>query len=162
MSDEVSESDRAAVRFPPPLVGVLIILVGYGLERVIPLVAAPTVSSVVRYGVGGFIVATSVAVLGVWPTVLFQRSGQDPKPWTATPEILIEGPYSFTRNPMYLMMVLVCVGFGIILASAWVLLLSPLCGVIVYLIAIRHEEVYLEQKFGDGYRRYKQQVRRWI
>ena len=70
MSDEVSESDRAAVRFPPPLVGVLIILVGYGLERVIPLVAAPTVSSVVRYGVGGFIVATSVAVLGVWPTVL--------------------------------------------------------------------------------------------
>ena len=135
---------------------------GYGLDQVVPLVAAPTLYSVVRYGVGGLIVAMSVAVLGVWPTVLFRRSGQDPRPWTATPEILIEGPYRFTRNPMYLMMVLVCVGFAIILLSAWVLLLSPLCGVILSLTAIQHEEVYLEQKFGDSYRRYKQQVRRWI
>ncbi len=157
-----SESDRAAVRFPPPLVGVLIILVGYGLEKVVPFIDAPTVSSMLRYGIGGFIVAISVVVLGVWPTVLFRKSGQDPRPWTTTPEILIEGPYRFTRNPMYLMMVLTCVGFAIILASAWILLLSPLCGVITYLTAIRHEEVYLEEKFGDSYRSYKQRVRRWI
>lgn len=162
MSEESFESDRAAVRFPPPLVAVLIILVGYGLERVVPLLAASTVPSVVRYGVGGLVVATAVAVLGVWPGILFRRSGQDPRPWTATPELIFEGPYRFTRNPMYLMMVLVCVGVALILASAWVLLLSPLCAWIIYLVAIRHEEVYLEHKFGDSYRSYKQQVRRWI
>ena len=162
MGDDSVESDRAAVRFPPPLVGVLITLLGYGLERALPLAAASPVSSVVRYGVGGLIVATSVAVLGVWPFVLFKRSGQDPKPWTPTPELFIEGPYKFSRNPMYLMMVLVCVGVAVILASAWVLLLSPLCGLIIYLTAVRYEEVYLERKFGDSYRTYKQQVRRWI
>ena len=157
-----STNDRAAVRFPPPLVCVLTILVGYGLERWVPLVALPTVSSILRYGVGGFIVVTSVALFGVWPAVLFQRSGQDPKPWTATPELVLEGPYKFTRNPMYLTMVLVCVGFAVMLVSAWVLLLTPLCGMILYLIAIRHEEVYLEQKFADRYLRYKDRVRRWI
>jgi protein-S-isoprenylcysteine O-methyltransferase Ste14 len=46
--------------------------------------------------------------------------------------------------------------------SAWVLLLTPLCGMILYLTAIRHEEVYLEKKFGDSYRRYQDRVRRWI
>jgi protein-S-isoprenylcysteine O-methyltransferase Ste14 len=136
--------------------------VGYGLERLVPLVALPTISSILRYGIGGFIVATSVALFGVWPAVLFRRSGQDPKPWTATPELVLEGPYKLTRNPMYLMMVLVCVGFAVILVSAWVLLLTPLCGMILYLTAIRHEEVYLEKKFGDSYRRYQDRVRRWI
>lgn len=159
---DASTHDRAAVRFPPPLVCVLTILVGYGLERWVPLVALPSVSWILRYGVGGFIVATSVALFGVWPAVLFQRSGQDPKPWTATPELVVEGPYKLTRNPMYLTMVLVCVGFAVLLVSAWVLLLTPLCGITLYLVAIRHEEVYLEQKFGDSYLRYKDRVRRWI
>ena len=162
MSDNSSERDHAAVRFPPPLVPVLTILIGYGIEKVFPLIAASTVSSAVRIGVGGSIVAISVAWLGVWPIVLFRRSGQDPKPWTATPGLLIEGPYKFTRNPMYLMMVLVCQGVGVILASAWVLLVSWLCGWVIYLTAIRHEEAYLEHKFGDSYRRYKKQVRRWV
>ena len=162
MGDDFAGRDHASVRFPPPLVGVLVVLVGYGLERMLPLTAAPPVSSSVRWGVGGLIVAASVAVLGVWPFVLFKRSGQDPRPWTPTPELLIEGPYKFTRNPMYLMMVLVCAGIAVMLASAWVLLLSPLCGRIIYLTAIRYEETYLERKFGDSYRRYKQQVRRWI
>lgn len=162
MGDDPAERDHASVRLPPPLVGVLLVLLGYGLERALPLTAAPPVSSSVRWGVGGIIVATSVAVLGVWPFVLFKKSGQDPRPWTPTPELLIEGPYKVTRNPMYLMMVLVCVGVAVVLASAWVLLLSPLCGWIIYLTAVRYEEIYLERKFGDSYRRYKQQVRRWI
>jgi len=157
-----SESDRANVRFPPPLVCVLIILAGSGLEFVVPLVSVPSASSGLRWGVGGFMLATAVASLGVWPALLFRRSGQDLRPCTATPEILIKGPYAFTRNPMYLMWVVVCVGFAIILVSPWVLLLSPLCAVILYFTAIRHEEAYLEQKFGDSYRSYKQQVRRWM
>ena len=137
-------------------------LAGYELERVVPLVAATTMPSVVRYGVGGFVVAASVAVLSIWPIVLFKRSGQDPRPWTPTPELLVEGPYRFTRNPMYLMMVLVCAGTSLLLASAWVLLLTPLCGVIIHLTAIRHEEAYLERMFGESYRRYRERVRRWI
>ena len=63
---------------------------------------------------------------------------------------------------MYLMMILVCAGAALVLASAWVLILSPLCALIIHLTAIRHEEAHLEQKFGESYRRYKREVRRWI
>jgi protein-S-isoprenylcysteine O-methyltransferase Ste14 len=40
--------------------------------------------------------------------------------------------------------------------------LTPVCATTIYLTAIRHEEAYLEEKFGDRYREYKQRVRRWI
>ena len=63
---------------------------------------------------------------------------------------------------MYLMMVLWCIGFSIILDEAWVFVLAPVCGIVIYLTAIRHEDVYLEEKFGHSYRNYKKRVRRWI
>ena len=162
MSNDPAGSDHPAVRVPPPLVAVLTMVSGYGLERVVPLATATTVPPLVRYGLGGFIVAASVAVLSVWPIILFRRSGQDPTPWTPAPELLVEGPYRFTRNPMYLMMLLVCAGASLLLASLWILLLTPLCAVIIHRTAIRHEEAYLERRFGERYRRYRDRVRRWI
>ena len=162
MSNDPAGDDRAAVRVPPPLVALLTMVAGYGLERVVPLATATAIPPLVRYGVGGFIVAGSVAALSVWPIILFRRSGQDPRPWTPTPELLVEGPYRYTRNPMYLMMLLVCAGAAFLLASAWILCLTPLCGVIIDRTAIRHEEAYLERKFGERYRRYCDRVRRWI
>ena len=63
---------------------------------------------------------------------------------------------------MYLMMVLVCIGFAIILSDPWILVLTPVCAWVLYQTAIKPEEAYLEEKFGDSYRAYKQTVRRWI
>ena len=72
------------------------------------------------------------------------------------------GPYRFTRNPMYLQMVLVCVGVAIILANLWILLLTPFCAWALRHFAIRPEEEYLERKFGASYLEYKGRVRRWL
>ena len=156
------DEDHAAVKFPPPLVGVLAIVVGYGLGRFYPIMDDFLVPAPERYWVGGIICVVAILVLAIWPIKLFKKIEQDPKPWTTTPEIIVTGPYKFTRNPMYLMMVLVCIGFSIILDEAWVFVLAPVCGFVIYLIAIRHEETYLEEKFGDSYRNYKKNVRRWI
>jgi len=151
----------AAVKFPPPILPVLTIIAGYVLGRFLPILAEYDLATPGRYWFGGLF-AAAVLALGVWPVRQFQRSGQDPKPWTPTPEIVVSGPYKFTRNPMYLIMVLLCVGFAIILSEVWILILTPVCGWLIYRIAIRHEEVYLEEKFGDSYREYKNRVRRWI
>jgi protein-S-isoprenylcysteine O-methyltransferase Ste14 len=159
MSDE---NDHAPVRLPPPIVGLLTILIGYGLGRLVPLVDGFGFATPARYWIGGAIVVVAGYVFGYLPIKLFNQTEQDPKPWTATPEIIVVGPYKITRNPMYVMMLLVCVGFSIILAEAWILVLTPVCGLVIYLTAIRHEEIYLEEKFGDSYREYKQNVRRWI
>ena len=154
--------DHAAVRFPPPLVGILAIVIGYVLGRFFPIMDDFLLPAPLRYWVGGAIVLVAGVVLGWWPIKLFQEIEQDVKPWTSTPDIVVKGPYKFTRNPMYLMMVLVCIGFSIILDEAWVLIAAPVCGYVIYLIAIRHEERYLEEKFGESYVAYKNSVRRWI
>lgn len=161
MSSSKQGRDGAAVRIPPPLVALVVIGLGYALERWAPLVDLP-LPDAVRYGVGGALVVLSVLALGLWPILLFARSGQNPEPWTTTPQIIEAGPYRLTRNPMYLTMCIVCFALGLVLASAWLLLLTPVLALALYLVAIRHEEAYLEAKFGEPYRDYKRRVRRWL
>ena len=76
--------------------------------------------------------------------------------------ILARGPFRLSRNPMYLQMVLVCVGFAVVLSNLWILLLTPFCAWALQALAIIPEETYLEAKFGEAYLAYKRRVRRWL
>ena len=155
-----TQRDAAAVRIFPPAVPLATILLGVGLQRMWPIglgLPAP-----VRYWIGGLIVVGAILGLGAWPVLLFRRGGQSEIPWTPTLHIEQRGPYRFTRNPMYLQMVLVCVGVAILLGNVWIFALTPLCAWLLQRLAILPEEAYLERKFGDGYRAYKQRVRRWL
>jgi protein-S-isoprenylcysteine O-methyltransferase Ste14 len=154
--------DAAVVRVFPPAVPLLTILLGVGLDRIWPVHRGAEPSSIVRFGVGGLIVAASVLALGLWSVLLVRGSGQSENPWKPTLRIVDRGPYRITRNPMYLQMVLVCVGFAIILWNAWVLALTPLCAWVLQWFAILPEEAYLDRKFGDAYGAYRRRVRRWI
>ncbi len=152
--------DGAAVRFPPPLVPLIALVLGVGLQRAIaPLPIVPT---------GGMRFAAafvfSAAGLGLMAAAmrLFQATGQDPKPWETTPAIISTGIYRFTRNPMYLGMGLLQAGIGFALRNGWVVALVPISWLIIYWIAIRHEEAYLTHKFAVVYQDYKASVRRWI
>lgn len=152
--------DGAAVRFPPPILPLLTIAVGVGLQRWYPIeVGMPAPS---RYWLGGLLVIGAILVLGLWPVVMFRRSGQSELPWRPTPSILEVGPYRMTRNPMYLQMVLVCIGVSTMLANGWILLLTPLCALLLQHFAILPEEVYLTEKFGEEYVAYTRRVRRWF
>ena len=153
--------DAAAVRFPPPLLPLATILVGGLLERVQPIDVGFELSAPIRYGVGGLVVTCALTLAG-WAIAHFRRSGQDEKPWTPTTAMVGAGPYRFTRNPMYLGMVLLCIGAAVLLSNWWILALTPLCALALWWFAIRPEEAYLEGKFGDGYRAYRRRVRRWL
>lgn len=152
--------DRAAVRVFPPGVPVATILIGAGLHRIFPLSLGLPVPA--RHWLGGALVVAAILGLGLWSIILFRRSGQNENPWKPTPVIVDRGPFSVTRNPMYLQMVLVCIGFATILSNAWILVLTPACAAVLQRFAIRPEEAYLEGKFGDAYRDYTRRVRRWI
>lgn len=152
----------AAVKVPPPIVAIVTIIAGYVLGRFLPLAADLALPTPTRYWVGGLICVVAIVVFIVLPARQFQQTGQDPKPWTPTPEIVVSGLYQRTRNPMYLGMLVFCLGFAVILSEAWILVLTPVCGWLIYLTAIRHEEAYLAEKFGESYRAYKEIVRRWI
>ncbi len=160
--ETINDGDGAAVRLPPPLVPVLAILIGVALGAFSPIVPGFVLPTPERYWIGGMTIAGSLIGLGLWPMFLFRDSGQDVAPWSTTPELVVLGPYRFTRNPMYLMMVLLCIGFTILLSNAWIGILTPICAWALYQTAIKPEEAYLEQKFGASYRAYKLKVRRWI
>ena len=156
------QKDAAAVRVFPPAVPLLTILLGVGLNRVWPIHLGFQIPSPARYWIGGLIVLAAIQLLGYWSVRIMRRSGQSENPWKPTSEILDRGPFRITRNPMYLQMLLVCVGFAIILWNAWILVLTPLCAWVLYRFAILPEEAYLERKFGDIYLAYKHRVRRWL
>jgi protein-S-isoprenylcysteine O-methyltransferase Ste14 len=159
MSDQ---KDAAAVRVLPPGVPLLTILLGAGLSRVWPIDLGFELVAPARYWIGGLIVAGAFFGLGLWSVVIFRRSGQRENPWKPTPQIVDRGPFRFTRNPMYLQMVLVCVGVAILLMNVWILLLTPLTVWVLQRYAILPEEEYLERKFGETYLAYKRRVRRWL
>jgi protein-S-isoprenylcysteine O-methyltransferase Ste14 len=160
MDEQPGGKDGAAVRFPPPFVPLIALGLGVAVHALVWPLRIP-LAGAARYGIAAVLVALGVA-LGGSAIRLFVRSGQDPAPWESTPEVIATGIYRFTRNPMYLGMGLLQAGIGVALANGWVVLLVPVTWLVIYRIAIRHEEAYLERKFGSGYTDYKKAVRRWL
>jgi protein-S-isoprenylcysteine O-methyltransferase Ste14 len=73
-----------------------------------------------------------------------------------------DGFYRFSRNPMYLGMLLVLIGVGLWLGNVLALLLAPAFVAIMTRGYIMREEQQLEDRFGGEYRAYRSRVRRWI
>lgn len=157
-----SERDAAAVRIFPPAVPLLTIVLGVVLNRLWPVTVGLRPPTSYRYVIGGLIVAGSIGGLGLWAVLVVRLSGQSENPWKPTPKIVDRGPFRISRNPMYLQMVLVCVGFAIARWNVWILTLTPLCAWALQRFAIAPEEAYLERKFGREYTEYKRRVRRWL
>jgi protein-S-isoprenylcysteine O-methyltransferase Ste14 len=116
---------------------------------------------VLRIAAGTVAAVSSLVIMG-FAIKLFRRTGQDPKPWATTPEIISTGIYRITRNPMYVGLALLQIAIGIGLANWWIIIGVPIVLLLIYSTAIRHEEAYLEQKFGRVYIDYKHSVRRWL
>jgi len=150
----------ARVRFPPPLVFALSTLTGVALQHFARGIHIPVARSTsVAVGVAVLVLAIAlVASARVW----FLRTGQSPVPWKPTPSLIAQGPYRFTRNPMYVGVTLIQVGLGVALDNAWISLLAPISLVLVHRIAVVPEEAYLADKFGAAYETYRARVRRYL
>ncbi len=94
--------------------------------------------------------------------VTMTKAGSNVPTNRPTTTIVENGPYRFTRNPIYLGMFLGQIGLAIAFDSLWLLaMLVPFALVIRYGLVAR-EEVYLGHKFSDAYRGYCPRVRRWL
>ncbi len=156
------QKDAAAVRVFPPGVPLAVILFGVALNTLWPIAADVMLPAFVRFWLGGLIIAGAFLVFGVWAVITMRRAGQSENPWKPTFEVVEHGPYRITRNPMYLQMVLVCLGLALVLQNVWILLLTPVGMWVLQKFAILPEEAYLERKFGEPYRAYQRRVRRWL
>ena len=154
------EDDKkgAAVKFPPPLIFLILLLAAYGVQHFWPIGIG--ISSGFKYfGLG-------IVMLGISIVILVSRSFKHAKtniePWKPTTNIISTGIFAYSRNPIYAAFCLVPMGMGVFLNSFWILISFIPSAVLVYTLAIRKEEAYLEKKFGEEYVHYKSKVRRWL
>lgn len=152
--------DTAGVRFPPPFVYLGALLLGLAVDRFVTL-RSFGIDWRLLVGAGALLfVAGSVIMLTA--AGLFRRLGTNVPPSLPTTLIATTGPYGWTRNPMYVGMALIYAGLAIGLDGPIALALLPLVLIAIQTQVITREERYLEAKFGDDYRRYKAEVRRWL
>lgn len=154
--------DAAAVRIFPPGIPLVTVGVGVLLDRIVPVGADLMLQGAPRYILGTVLTLAPIYLLGYRAVRAMRATGQSENPYKPTTEIIETGPFRYTRNPMYLQMVLACLGIAVLLANLWITLLTPVCAILLQVLVIRHEEAYLERKFGADYRDYKRRVRRWI
>ncbi len=80
----------------------------------------------------------------------------------ARKSLTITGPYSFVRNPLYIGNILICLGAVIISELLWLVPITLFYCSWLYSLAVRYEEAHLLDKYGESYRRYREQVPRWF
>ena len=167
MSGEVSDSgDRVAPAqstapefriWPPVAVGV-----PWAVGAIVQALAD------VPFGFGrpavivGWVLVALFVVWNGWCLVLFARRGTGLLPGQETSTLLREGPYRVSRNPLYLGLLVVYAGAGLVVGSWMVLALIPLAWAGLRWGAIAPEERYLHGRLGAAYDDYCRRVPRWL
>lgn len=83
-------------------------------------------------------------------------------PWDPPRRLVVVGLYRYSRNPMYVSVLLILAGWAGGFASWGLALYAAVVAVAFHLRVILGEEPYLAQEFGEGWRDYRAQVPRWL
>ncbi|MEW6253366.1 MAG: isoprenylcysteine carboxylmethyltransferase family protein [Pseudomonadota bacterium] len=148
---------RTLILPPAPYAAALV--AGWWLDRRVQ--ALPLDWGVTTRPLGWLLVGVGV-VLFAWTLVTFARHRTTVNPYKAASALCTDGPFRFSRNPIYLGDWFLLAGVSLLLHSAWPLLFAPLIWALLRYGVIRHEEAHLEARFGDDFRAYRARVRRWL
>ncbi|MGH6839257.1 MAG: methyltransferase family protein [Methylocella sp.] len=151
-------ADRANVIASPTMIFAGVLVLGFGLDMIWPALFLPEGWGL-PLGLIVIFAAVNIKLFAVREMVRVKTNLYVRRPTT---DIATEGPFSVSRNPFYIGMILLNTGIGCIVNSLWILLLSAGLAAVLQKGVIEPEEAYLEKKFGDKYLRYKAKVRRWI
>ena len=150
--------DTAQVLVLPPLVYGGACVLGLLLHLLLPLHVLPTT---LARGIGVVCVLVSCP-LALLTLRALSRAHTPVDPMKPTTALVTEGPFHYSRNPIYLALTLLYVGVALLINALWILLLVVPALVVLRYGVIAREEAYLTRKFGDAYRQYTTQVRRWL
>ena len=84
------------------------------------------------------------------------------RPDQSASQLVTQGPYRFTRNPMYTGLTMQYVGGAVLLDSGWPIIVLPIVLFVLVRTVISREEEYLNNAFGADYGAYTTRVRRWL
>lgn len=149
-----------SAHLPPPLVYASGILIGWLLDRRLPVPITLGSST-------GRIVAATICIVVCVAIVLaafsaFRQAQTTVLPGRPANALVTSGPYQITRNPMYVSFVVVYIAATLWLNTWWPALVLPLVILVMDRFVIRSEERYLASAFPKDYADYRSRVRRWL
>jgi protein-S-isoprenylcysteine O-methyltransferase Ste14 len=151
-------ADNPGVITLPPLLSVGTLVVGLLIQWLVPRHPFPPGPARLA---GAVLLAAGILLLA-WGASTMRRAGTNIRPTQPALVLVTGGPFRWTRNPLYLANVLIYLGIALLVNALWpLLLLIPLIVLFEWGV-IRREERYLLAKFGEPYRAYCAQVRRWL
>ena len=145
-------------RILPPTYFFICLILSALLFYTVPL------TQIIRYPFNliGFLFFIVGAGLNIWTDQLLKKEKTTVKPFEKPAVLIQTGPFKFSRNPMYLGMALLMLGFEFILGC-----FTSFIGIILFVfimesLFIPGEEKILQEQFGDEYVKYQKNVRRWL
>jgi protein-S-isoprenylcysteine O-methyltransferase Ste14 len=121
----------------------------------------PLAASLATAGVGWLLVAAFVVWNG-WALVTIAKHRTALLPGEATTIVIDRGPFAWSRNPLYVGLLVGSAGVSLVVGSGWALIALPLEWALLRWGAVVPEEQYLAAKFGATYTDYAGRVRRWL
>ncbi len=151
--------DKPDISLHPPTIFISALLIGFIIRAFaggwLPL------PHLVAEALGGVMLLGSL-MLAVGAISAFAEAGETLRPATPAHQLFTAGPYRFSRNPIYLAMVVFGAGFGVATLNLWVIMMSFATGAIFNFFVIPEEERYLARRFGPEFEQYRQRTRRWL
>lgn len=154
--------DKPGVLVRPPLLFAGSAIAGWILDRVLPLNFLQT------FGVTGWqfwlglVILVFGLVLGLAAIMAFRLGRTNIHPHLPSLNVITDGPYKFTRNPMYVGALLGLLGLCMAASMEWLLVLLPAIAALLHFGVVLREELYLTAKFGALYTDYLARTKRWI
>jgi protein-S-isoprenylcysteine O-methyltransferase Ste14 len=147
-------------RIPPPILMLLAAGLMWVLAHWMPLaqwISAPW------NRLGGLVAAVGIAI-AVAAFARFRNAGTTVNPLdpSKASRLVTDGVFRVSRNPMYLGLVLLLIGWAVWLGSASPWLVPPLFVIVLTVVQIIPEEQALSRNFGESYLLYRRSVTRWI
>jgi protein-S-isoprenylcysteine O-methyltransferase Ste14 len=162
MSTNTESQNTAGIPFPPPLAFLGGLGVGFALQHFFPAhIQRSSLGILVLHLVGAVLLVTSAA-LASFAFISLRQERTSPLPDRPTTSLVVRGPFSFTRNPLYLSMSLLHAAVSLFANALWPLLFLVPAVISIRYLVIEREERYLARRFGAEYKTYCRQVRRWL
>ena len=110
----------------------------------------------------GVVVVSAALILAFLAVRRFALAHTPLDPHGSVTVLVTDGPYRFSRNPIYVGYVGILIGLPLALGTIWGLILCPVLILALYHLVIRFEEQYLADKFGETYAGFRKRVPRWL
>ena len=153
--------DRPDILVFPPVIPLSTLAISCVLQWLVPLGLIEGIDQGWRIGCGAIILVAGLLATIVGRRTLL-RHGTNVNPLQPTTALVTDGIFRRTRNPLYVGIIVTQYAVALIFALDWLLLLIVPSWVVLHFAVVVREERYLERKFGDAYRRYKERVPRYL